>query len=194
MIHDYNNDKHHLFYSFDGKSVTQKQMALRHQVDMLCGTYKDASGRLYVFDAEGGCKGPADKAPKPFITFPRANSATPQYLWNNRVVAGFKLTDKGIDIIGKPSANAKTKTGKGRTVWHLVRVNDGNEPWPVVNQRFLSRPMMDALSLEQLKQMLGSIHVHSESPNGGIVWYTDIGEVNQQMLLSEVHAREKAKP
>ena len=30
--------------------------------------------------------------------------------------------------------------------------------WPVVNERFLCHPMIDALSNDQLKQMFGSIH------------------------------------
>ena len=67
----------------------------------------------------------------------------------------------------------------------------GKTVWPVVNERFLSHPMIDALTTEQLEEMLNSIKVRRYSPNGGLEWYTDIGEVNREMLSNEIKSRKK---
>ena len=67
----------------------------------------------------------------------------------------------------------------------------GRTVWPVVNERFLSHPMIDALTTEQLEEMLNSIKERRYSPNGGLVWYTDIGQVNREMLSNEIKSRKK---
>ena len=61
----------------------------------------------------------------------------------------------------------------------------------MVNERFLSQPMMDALSLVQLEEMLNSIRVREDSPYNGMSWYTDIGGVNRDLLNSEILKRKK---
>ena len=61
----------------------------------------------------------------------------------------------------------------------------------MVNERFLSHPMIDALTTEQLEEMLNSIKERRYSPNGGLVWYTDIGQVNREMLSTEIKSRKK---
>ena len=70
---------------------------------------------------------------------------------------------------------------------------EGKKIWPVVNKRFLSQPMMDALSLEQLEEMLNSIRVRQDSPYNSMPWYTDIGGVNRDLLTSEINKRKKDK-
>lgn len=193
MIHDYNGAtvSNRLFYSFNGKEVARKQMALRDRASLLCGSYTDAQGRQFVFDAEGKCKGPNDKVAKPFISFSNVNSATPRYFWNNRVVDGFRMTEDGIDILVKQASKVKgrTKSASTKVLCHLKRANKEEDTWPIVNQRFLSQPMLDALSTEQLKQMLGNIKLMTESPFEHPVRPTDIGEVNQQMIETEINKR-----
>ena len=194
VIHDYQQEKHRLFYSFDGKEITRKQMALQHLASMLCGTYTDAQGREYTFYADATCQGPGDTKPQPFIVFPKAGSPTPKYYWNHKTVTGYKLTKDGVDILGVPVAKAKTsknKSGKKTTVCHLVRANGKNEIWPVVNKRFLSQPILDALSLEQLEEMYNSLRGRRDSPYGGILWLSDIGGVNRDLLLTEMKNRGK---
>lgn len=185
LIHDYQLDQARLFYSFDGQDVTREQMVKRQLAALLCGTYTDGSGRQYVFTADGSCQGPGDEAPQPFIVFRDGNGTKPQYRWEGKTVAGFKLTADGADILGVPATNGTKKT------CHLKRVNENNEIWPVVNERFLSQPMMDALSLEQLEQMLNSIRVRQDSPYNSMPWYTDIGGVNRELLTSEINKRKK---
>ena len=185
MIHDYQQHQARLFCSFDGKDVSREQMVKRQLAALLCGTYTDGNGRQYVFTADGSCQGPGDAAPKPFIVFRNGNSPKPQYRWEGKTVAGFKLTADGADILGVPAANGAKKAR------HLKRVNENKEIWPVVNERFLSQPMMDALSLEQLEQMLNSIRVSQDSPYNPMPWYTDIGGVNLELLTSEIEKRKK---
>lgn len=180
-INDYRNDRNHLFYSFDGTEVAREQMVKRHLASLLCGSYTDEGGRRFVFTADGMCQGPTDESPKPFIVFHNGKSATPQYLWQGNTISGFCLTADGADILGKQS----------KVVTHLKRANEGDEIWPVVNKRFLSQAMMDVLSTEQLEQMLSSVYVRRDSPYNSMAWYTDIGGVNRDLLISEIAKRKK---
>ena len=185
LIHDYQQHYTRLFYSFDGKDVSREQMVKRQMVAMLCGTYTDGSGRQYVFNVDGTCQGPNDTKPQPFIVFQNDNSPKPLYRWEGKTVDGFKLTADGADILGV------TAKGGSKKVCHLKRVNGDNEKWPVVNERFLSQPMMDALSVEQLEVMLNCIRVRKDSPYNSMPWYTDIGGVNRELLESEILKRKK---
>lgn len=112
FIHDYQLKKNRLFYSFDGKESTRKQMVKRDLEALYAGVSNDSTGR---------------------------------------------------------------------------------KVWPVVNERFLSHPMIDALTTEQLEEMLNSIKGRNTSPYGGLVWYTDIGRVNQELLSWELESRKKGK-
>jgi hypothetical protein len=51
--------------------------------------------------------------------------------------------------------------------------------------------MMDVLSTDQLEQMLNSIYVRRDSPYNSMAWYTDIGGVNRDLLISEIAKRKK---
>lgn len=186
VIHDYQQHKHRLFYSFDGNDATREQKVKRDLAALLCGTFTDGDGRQFVFTADGSCQGPDDTVPQPFITFPDAHSITPQYRWDGKFVEGFRMTKDGVDILGVPFGATKKNC-------HLVRAVNGNEFWPLVNERFLSHPMLDVLSTDQLEQMLNSIRVRRDNPHGGLVWYTDIGGVNQELLTSEIETRGKEK-
>lgn len=180
-IYDYKQKRNRLFYSFDGSAVAREQMVKRDLASMLCGSYTDGGGRRYVFTADGMCQGPADKEPRPFILFPNEKSSVPQYRWEGKIVTGFRLTADGADILGASS----------KVVCHLTRANEGDEIWPVVNKRFLSQPMLDILSPEQLEQMLKSIYVRHSSPYSSMTWYTDIGGVNRDLLTSELEKRKQ---
>lgn len=61
------------------------------------------------------------------------------------------------------------------------------EKWPIVNQRFLSQPMLAKMSEQQLREMLDNIREMKLSPYGGITRKTDIGEVNSQLINAELH-------
>lgn len=69
----------------------------------------------------------------------------------------------------------------------------GRETWPIVNERFLSHPMLELLSTTQLKEMINSIRLEKVSPYGSLTRMTDVGEVNHTLLVSEQHRREKQK-
>ena len=183
-IYDYQQKRNCLFYSFDGTDVAREQMVKRDLVSLLFGSYTDSGGKRYVFTSDGLCQGPDDKAPQPFIVFPNKESSVPQYRWGGKTVTGFRLTADGVDILGSSG-------GKAKVVCHLTRANEGDEIWPVVNQRFLSQPMLDALTLEQLEQMFKSIYVRHNSPFSNMEWYTDIGGVNRDLLSSEMDKRKK---
>ena len=184
-ILDYKNDCNRLYYSFDGSDVSRAQMVRRQLTSLLCGTYMDGDGQRYLFTVDGFCKGPKDTEPQPFIIFPDLSKPDPQYRWKGKMADDFRLTTDGFDII-RTSGRAKATV-----IGHLKRIVENDEVWPVVNERFLSQPMMDALTMEQLEQMLKSIHSKPDTPFTGMQWFTDIGGVNHDLLISEMKKRKK---
>lgn len=179
VVHDYRYNRSHLFLTFDGKESTLKQMALRDQASLLCGTFTDGNGRQYIFTADGKCIAPGATEARPFISFSKAGGTVPEYYFGNKKVGGYKLTPAGADIIG----------ADGKVVSHLTRVVEGNDKWDVVNKRFLSRTIIDSLTDEQLKQMIESIFKPTIGYYSNLLWYTDIGGVNVKLLQSEIDKR-----
>jgi len=61
----------------------------------------------------------------------------------------------------------------------------------VVNERFLSQPMLDCLSTEQLIEMQNSIRNHDGEQHWLKFWHSDVQEVNIELLTSELKRRGK---
>ena len=65
--------------------------------------------------------------------------------------------------------------------------------WDIVNERFLSHPMLKLLTLEQLRKMkedLKVIRLHDDIPTTSGPWkFTDIAEVNNELLEAEIGSR-----
>ncbi|MBR5655478.1 MAG: hypothetical protein IKW98_02170 [Prevotella sp.] len=60
------------------------------------------------------------------------------------------------------------------------------ERWTIVNERFLSQPMLDQLNQEQLKQMQGDIRQIPLGDYGSMTRMTDIGQVNFELLSAVI--------
>lgn len=67
----------------------------------------------------------------------------------------------------------------------------GKKAWEMVNERFLSHPIIDALSDEEVKKTLDNIKVNEGENVGPKRLYTDVGEVNHSLLESELSYREQ---
>ena len=98
------------------------------------------------------------------------------------------MTEKGVDFFGLQLPGDRADNSV--PACSLIRVGDETNLWPVVNERFLTQPMLDRLSDDQLEQMLKSIHMHNTMPEGDFMWFSDIGEVNHEVLMAEKKHRE----
>ena len=182
VIHDYDNGIHRLFRSFNGKEATMRQMVQRDLASMLSGKYTDATGKTFVITADG-MQGEEGKELKPLYKVTNEESAIKEYYFNNKAYSSFKFTDDGVDFYDA-SSSSKPKC-------HLKRVVEGEEFWPVVNERFLNQPMLDALSDKQFEQMNRSLRLNNNEEFSNMIWLTDIGEVNMDLLRSEEKRRNK---
>ena len=59
---------------------------------------------------------------------------------------------------------------------------DSTAKWPIVNERFLSQPMLDKLNQQQLREMLDDIKQIPVNSYGSMTHMTDIGQVNYELL------------
>lgn len=182
VIHDYDNGIHRLFRSFNGKEATMRQLVQRDLASMLSGKYTDATGKTFVITADG-MQGEEGKELKPLYKVANEESAIKEYYFNNKTYSSFKFTDDGVDFYDV-SSSSKPKC-------HLKRVVEGEEFWPVVNERFLNQPMLDALSDKQFEQMNRSLRLNNNEEFSNMIWLTDIGEVNMDLLRSEEKRRNK---
>jgi hypothetical protein len=66
-----------------------------------------------------------------------------------------------------------------------AKVNDKGR-YDIVNERFLSHPMIQQLKPDQVEKMLKDIRVEPLSEHSSMVRYPDIGEVNRDLLQSEL--------
>ncbi len=188
VIHDYQHDHHRVYFSYDGTEKNLRMLQARDEADMLIGTFTDAQGHRYVFSSDG--KVSKDGA-EPVELLVGGASGKPMIIFDGHQMRGFKLTEKGVDFFGlKMPGDDKDNS---IPAYSLSRVGDERELWPVVNERFLSRPMIESLSDSQLDLALNCIRMHNTMPDGGIMWFTDIGEVNHQLLDAEKRNREKSK-
>lgn len=182
VIHDYTNGIHRLFRSFNGKDAAIRQLVQRDRASLLSGKYTDGKGRTFVITADG-MQGEEGKELKPLYKVTGEESDIKEYYFDNSKFASFKFTDDGVDFYDQNSAS-KPKC-------HLKRVFQGDEKWPVVNERFLSQPMIDCLSDNQLSEITKSLRMHNNEDNRNLIWLTDIGEVNMELLNSETKRRNK---
>ena len=90
---------------------------------------------------------------------------------------------------GKESTLRQLNQKDRNLVKALPTVVKDSDKWNVVNERFLSRTIIDNLSDIQLKQMFAAISRLTNGPYSHIVKYTDIGGVNVQLLQSELDKR-----
>ena len=187
VIHDYQYDLCRIFYSYDGRESKLRQMKWRDEVAMLSGSFTDSQGRNFVFTTDGRVA--IDGSDPQQFFYESGGTSNPAIIIDGHKARSFKITETGVDFydIQRPG-----DSNNSNLLLCLTRVADKKEMWPVVNQRFLSMPMIDSLSDVQLEQMLNSIRMHSVSPHSdGIMWYTDIGEVNFNLLSAERDRRKK---
>lgn len=187
VIHDYKNNMHRVFVSFDGSEKSLQEIQMRDAADMLFGTFTDNKGHRFVFSPDG--KVSKDGAEPTELMIFGQNSRNPMIILDGHQMRSFKLTEKGVDFFGLQLPGDRADNSV--PACSLIRVGDETNLWPVVNERFLTQPMLDRLSDDQLEQMLKSIHMHNTMPEGDFMWFSDIGEVNHEVLMAEKKHREK---
>ena len=187
VIHDYQCNRHRVFFSFDGSARDLRMLQSRDEADLLIGTFTDGKGHQFVFTPDGMVSKDGGE-PKDLMVFTRADG-DPKYIFDGRQMRSLKLTEKGVDFFGLKLPG--DREDNSLPACSLTRVGEETELWPVVNERFLSQAMLDTLSDSQLEQMRKCIRMHNTLPDGGMMWYTDIGEINHQLLDSEIEHRKK---
>lgn len=85
---------------------------------------------------------------------------------------------------GKPESMKRMVDEQVKAI-RAAKVNDKGR-YDIVNERFLSHPMIQQLKPDQVEKMLKDIRVEPLSEHSSMVRYPDIGEVNRDLLQSEL--------
>ena len=85
---------------------------------------------------------------------------------------------------GKPESVKRMVDEQVKAI-RAAKLNDKGR-YDIVNERFLSHPMLQQLKPDQVEKMLNDIRVVPLSEHSSIVRYPDIGEVNRDVLQSEL--------
>lgn len=186
VIHDYEHNINHLYRSYNGKPSVLRQMVQRDCAALLSGKYTDDKGHKFVITADGQ-QGEEGKQPQPLYIATGDESEIRNYFFDNHQYRKFEITADGVDFYDLQRPGEREASSK----YHLTRVADGVELWPVVNERFLSQPMLDCLSTEQLIEMQNSIRNHDGEQHWLKFWHSDVQEVNIELLTSELKRRGK---
>ncbi len=187
VIHDYKYDVTRIFFSFDGKEQTLNSMRKLDEASLLRGAFTDDEGHRYLFTSDWMVQEDGN-APKQFLYYDAQGGQRPVIIFKGEQMRDFKVTEQGVDFFGLKRPG--DRDGKD-PFCSLTRVADDKEWWPVVNERFLSQPMIDCLSDTQLEQMSMSIRMYPIHPEGGLSKFSDIGEVNQELIDRDSAKRKK---